>query len=299
MALERDSRNPGGEGLASFPSDGRARIFSRREEKYELDPATAAWLEDELASRLPLFSYYEGFPWTYITTVYFDTRDHRFYQRAAQDYDDNVKIRVREYYYRTRDGAALRAGSKGTSPIVTEGVCYVELKQRCRGEVTKKRFALEKTALESLLRGDDVWDFLVRANPGSSREVLKDAYDALRGYLVRYAVEVTSVVNYRRKVYQKDECDLRITLDDQVAVYRPFRGLYTVVDALTREQLGAPIRESDRVILEIKSPGEYPGWLVDLLKAFSAQRLSKFTTSVRLLLGDSAAKAANPSAENS
>ncbi len=292
---------PGGK-LSADPlrdsSEARARIFSRREEKYELDRTTAGWLEEQFAARLPIFSYQPGFPWTYITTVYFDTKDYCFYQRAEQEYDDNVKIRVREYYYRTGDGVGPGAATDGAQNVFTVDLCYVELKQRSHGEVTKKRFALEKTGLERLLRGDDVWDLLVRANPESPREVLVDAYGTLRGYLLRYAVEVTSIVNYRRKVYQRDESDLRVTLDDQVAVYRPLQGLYTVVGALTREQLGAPIRESDRVILEIKAPGDYPQWLKDVLKSFSSKRLSKFTTSVRLLLGESARKVADRTPEN-
>lgn len=310
MALEPKPGLPGGEGFAlrapleaGGPSGAAAeeapraaallgsgaRIFARREEKYELDQATAAWLEDRLAARLPRFSYHPGFLATYVTTVYFDTQDRKFYWRAEQDYDDNVKIRVREYYYRSEDERAPAKSDPGNGVrTITEGVCYVELKQRSHGQVTKKRFGIPKTALETLFLGNDVWDILVDSNPASEPGALADAYGALRGYLGRYRVEVTSVVNYRRKVYQREESDLRVTLDDRVAVYPPPRGLYTVADALTREWLGVPIRESERVILEIKCPGEYPAWLKEALGAFSSKRLSKFTTSVRLLLGDSA-----------
>lgn len=253
-------------------------VFSRREEKYDVDPVSAARLEARIARMLPRFAYRKEQPYTLITTVYFDTRDRDFYLTAERDYDHNVKIRVREYYY-----------PNGSPSYLTEDRCYVELKQRALGTVTKKRFAIPKCELQALLSNRDVWPTLLETTPPSEIGPLREAYTTLRRYLEAYRIEVTSVVTYRRKVYQKDESDLRITLDDQLSVFRPFPDLYADVDALTVDVLGAPIRSSDRVILEIKCPGEYPAWLREAMAEHTSKRLSKFTTSVRLVLGHAAA----------
>jgi len=281
---------------------GAARFFERREEKYEVDRATARLLQGEIACRLPLFSYQPGHPWTYVTTIYFDTKNRDFYHRAELHYDDNVKIRVKEYYYPTEIPLKASGKENGESEQRTVWVgeddppragrtyqtmkhCFVELKQRSRGTVIKKRFAFPKADLGLLFNGQDIWPLLAKVTHPSEMGPLREIYHELQHYIARYPVEVTSIVNYRRTVYQKDENDLRVTLDDRLAVFPPLPGLYTQNDALTAEVLGRPIRTSERVILEIKCPGQYPEWLRSALKAHSSERLSKFTTSVRLLLG--------------
>jgi len=328
-----------GGALNAVPFSGSPRCFERREEKYELDTVSAAELQAEISRHLPLFAYRKGQSCTYVTTIYFDTRNRDFYRRAEQSYDDNVKIRVKEYYYavspeagggaspdsgadagsnaahREAGGASAghswggdprRAaagspwnghhvpGATGT-PYEVLDHCFVELKQRVHGMVVKKRFAFPKTDLELLFNGDDVWPTLEKVTPAADLASLKEIYRELRRYIAQYPVEATSIVNYRRTVYQRDENDLRVTFDDQLAVFPPLPGLYTDREALTVEAMGKPIRTSERVILEIKCPGDYPGWLRDALRPHSCERLSKFTTSVRILLGSGGAgQAAQP-----
>jgi len=341
---------------------GSARLFERREEKYEIDRASRRVLEAAIAERLPRFNYLQGQPYTFVTTAYFDTSDRDFYRWAEAHYEDNVKIRVKEYYYlahpergspqddksfpdekgrsslemgaSTENGPSdmrglekgAAAGGNGTgkpaigsaarlvgrgahaapwepaqweaSPkdlalreeggFLTFDHCFVELKQRANGSVVKKRFAFPKAQLSHLFGGQDVWQILLEITPPSELGPLRVAYGDLRRYLARYPVEVTSIVNYRRTVYQRDESDLRITFDDRIAIYTPIAGLYGERRALTAEALGRPLRTSERVILEIKCPGEYPDWLKGSLRPHSAERLSKFTTSVRLILSDTA-----------
>lgn len=258
---------------SEVPLDG-ARFFRRREEKYEIGPAAALFLREEIARRLPLFEFERGEPYTYITTLYFDTKGRDFYHRAERSYDDNVKIRVKEYYY--PNGGA---GHHRVSPY-----CYVEIKQSIAGVVVKKRFGCPKVDLSALLRGEDIWPTLKRLTPPDELERLRQIHGELSRYLTMDSVGLTSVVNYRRSVYQESEESLRITFDDQLAVHAPPPGLYESVAALTPEALGPPILKSERVILEIKCPGAFPDWLAKAMQHHSARRLSKFTTSVRLLL---------------
>jgi hypothetical protein len=113
--------------------------------------------------------------------------------------------------------------------------------------------------------------------------MVRAVYDELRACLKTYAVQPSSAVSYRRQVYQRIEGELRVTFDDEIAVHRPPAGLYERTPALTRDVLGKPIYTSDRFIVEIKCPGDLPDWLATALKNHSSRRLSKFTTSVRLV----------------
>jgi len=265
------------------------RLFRRREQKYEVGPAAATFLREEIARRLPLFEFERGHPYTYVTTLYFDTRNRDFFRRADRNYDDNVKIRVKEYFYTlppSSDGSGARLNGAVRS-YKTSPICYVELKQSAGGMVIKKRFGFPKSDLPLLFGGQDVWPILLKMTPPEEVGSLREVYRELHRYMELYSIEITSIVSYRRTVYQESEEHLRVTFDDQLAVYHPVPGLYKGAEALTPEVLGTPIRTSSSVILEIKCPGAYPVWLEKAMQYHSTRRLSKFTTSVRLLLSGS------------
>ena len=290
-------------GMRAAGSAREVQVFRRREQKYEVGAAAATFLRQEIARRLPCFEFEPGHPQTYVTTIYFDTRNREFYRQAERNYEDNVKIRVKEYYYAFRDtalrgegGPATRNGQGGAARFKVSPTCYVEIKQRVAGIVVKKRFGLPKTHLVPLLRGEDVWPVLQESSSNGELDALREVYREMRRYLATYHFEITSVVTYRRTVFQECEADLRVTFDDRLSVYAPSSSLYDSFEALTVDVLGTPLRTSQRVILEIKCPGEYPDWLEKALRDHSTRRLSKFTTSVRLLLGAGGDAAESPGA---
>ncbi len=264
----------------------------RRERKYEVEPALALELRRSIEKRLPLFNYIPGQSDSYITTVYFDTRNRDLYHRASRSFDNNFKIRIKEYYYAgsnedvlaAGDGLAAGGGLKRSEAFRCSRFCFVELKQRRDGIVAKRRFRLPKDQVERLFAGEDVSSFVFDGLTGKTRRSVEKTYDALRRYLEKVTVEVSSVVCYHRLVYQKSETELRVTFDGQVAVHSPPAGLYSEFQALTPEVLGSPIRTLDRVIMEIKCAGDYPAWLRDVLTTLPAKRVSKFTSSVRFVI---------------
>ncbi len=267
----------------------------RREHKYELSPAVAAALRADIATRLPLYSYIPGRTETFVSTVYFDTVDRVLFRRAERSFDDNLKIRVKEYFYPVGNSANGR--SAGDERIVRrenetiEGgllvspTCYVELKERTGGVVTKRRLALPKAQVPRLFAGEDVAPFIEGVNGvGTHGAGVASTYSRLCRELSRARVECSSIVVYHRVVYQESESDLRITFDDAIRVYAPRSDLYDRHSALTPAVLGEPLRRLDKTILEIKCPREYPAWLKSTLRRVSTKRLSKFTSSVRLVL---------------
>ncbi len=258
----------------------------RRERKYEVEPALALALRRSIEKRLPLFNYIPGQSDSYITTVYFDTRNRDLYHRASRSFDNNFKIRIKEYYYAgsNEEGLAAGDGLKRSEAFRCSRFCFVELKQRRDGIVFKRRFRLPKDQVARLFAGEDVSPFVFDGLTGKTRLSVEKTYAALRKVLDKVTVEVSSVVCYHRLVYQKSETELRVTFDDRVAVYSPPAGLYSEFQALTPDVLGLPIRTLDRMIMEIKCTGDHPEWLSDVLTTLPSKRLSKFTSSVRFLM---------------
>jgi hypothetical protein len=258
-------------------------FLQRREEKYEMQVGAAAFLREEIERHLPRFEFRKGHPYTYITTIYFDSEKLEFYDRAKSFYDDNIKIRVKEYYYQNTSFPRPGLIHKGKIPWVTFESCFVEIKQRIRGLVVKRRFEVPKSIFGRLIRGDDVWDDLVASKTGIEGDGLFDTYREFRDFLRHHHLSEKSIINYRRSVYQEDELELRITFDDEIATFRPVPGLYESVTNLARDNLGSPYEISEKVILEIKCKDGYPPWLVNLLHTHQPKRISKFTTSMRVL----------------
>ena len=271
----------------------------------------ARQLEETLRAHLPVYEFHPGYPSTHVTTVYFDTEDHQLYQRARRSYDDNDKVRVKEYYYRAHEGRdAAGNGVRADGGYLTSSLAFVELKQRRRGLVTKKRVPVPKDKLRSFFAGHDVWPAVEWAGEqvGVAGET-RAAYDDVRDYLQRHRVVPTSVIHYRRLVYQLTEDLLRVTLDDQIGVFAPSSEWDLAsppplreesaassspsetpagapwADALTPAVLGDPVRLYDKVIVEIKCrDGQHPEWLRAALRHQSSRHISKFTTSVGTLV---------------
>ncbi len=236
-----------------------------------MDATFAAQLRDLVSGHLPSYQFKKGHPFTYITTIYFDTEHLDFYNKARDSYDDNLKIRVKEYYYRAPQG------------LVTYPYCFVEIKQRVQGLVMKRRIRLPKKLLTRFMKGEDVWQELVAEDAGVQFEDIEEIYSELRRYLRTYSVRPSSIIHYRRNVFQKDENELRITFDDQLQVFEPIEGIYNSVDSLHVGNLGLPIRSLKRFILEIKCLKDYPEWLSEGLADVMPRKISKFTTSINIL----------------
>jgi len=267
------------ENLSEGAGTNGSYFLKRKEEKYEMPTGAATFLRTEIERHLPLFEFRKGHRYTYITTVYFDTEKLDFYQRAKSFYDDNLKIRVKEYYYQQ----PRKEGNGTSSPWLVFDYCFVEIKQRIRGLVVKRRFELPKRLLGRLLRGEDVWDELIASRSGIEFNGFVDVYREFKWFVQRYQVFPKSIINYRRSVYQQDEHELRITFDDEIAVYEPRPRLYEETSSLACCYLGEPRNQFSYVIMEIKCQDGYPEWLTRLLQTHAPKRLSKFTSSLHVL----------------
>lgn len=167
-----------------------------------------------------------------IRNIYFDTDTFRLVRDSIEKPIYKEKLRVRSY---------KKAGYD--SPV------FVELKKKYDGVVYKRRLSLpHRAAMNALENG-----LPLPADSQIAQEI--EAFRAFYGPTLKPAMLLT----YEREAYYPvDGCDLRLTLDENI------RWRTQDID-LGGSAMGKMILPADAVLMELKSPGGYPRWIVDFL----------------------------------
>ena len=232
--------------MASFTD-----TFERKEVKYRLNAKQHREVLDALAGRMAADEYGR----TRITSLYFDTPRRDLIARSLEKPLYKEKLRLRWY---------------GT-PTSGERV-YVEIKKKYDGIVYKRRVGCSLTAAYAYLMGRVPYENACVQNPLSD-QLQQD--EALTLHSIQIAREIDAFAaryrNLRPSMYivcertayapvpGADAEGLRITFDSGVA-YR---------DVLAGER-GAgstfhPLLGLGETIMEVKTAGAYPSWLVEVL----------------------------------
>lgn len=232
--------------MASFTD-----TFERKEVKYRLSAKQHREVLDALAGRMAADEYGR----TRITSLYFDTPTRDLIARSLEKPLYKEKLRVRWY---------------GT-PTSGERV-YVEIKKKYDGIVYKRRVGCSLTAAYAYLMGRVPYENACMQNPLSD-QLQQD--EALTLHSIQIAREIDAFAaryrNLRPSMYivcertayapvpGADAEGLRITFDSGVA--------YRDVLAGEREAGSAfhPLLGLGEMIMEVKTAGAYPSWLVEVL----------------------------------
>jgi hypothetical protein len=256
-------------------------VASRLETKYLVSRASVAELRARIGARLS--SHHHSVPPGVLTsdarsqvttTLYLDT-PRRDLCRAATRGSVHLKVRARVY----RD----EPGSPGATP---EPLVWMELKERDGLRSGKRRCALQLGEAMRWLSALGLHD-----EPASKAEceaLLGSDPDraALLGDLAQTRaalgapLQPSCVVRYRREAFQDAAGLLRVTLDQDVRVYRAPAAPFA-------EVLGAPVHEEPVCVVEAKTLGAAPTWLSELLDAHGARALdySKLVMASRAVHG--------------
>ena len=237
--------------MASFTD-----TFERKEVKYRLNAKQHREVLDALAGRMVADEYGR----TRITSLYFDTPTCDLIARSLEKPLYKEKLRVRWY---------------GT-PTSGERV-YVEIKKKYDGIVYKRRVGCSLTAAYAYLMGRVPYENACVQNPLSD-QLQQD--EALTLHSIQIAREIDAFTaryrNLRPSMYivcertayapvpGADAEGLRITFDSGVA-YR---------DVLAGEREAGstfhPLLSLGETIMEVKTAGSYPSWLVEVLSGCQA-----------------------------
>jgi hypothetical protein len=245
----------------------------RREAKYlvtaEQARALAAVLDQHLESHrhrgeganlLPAAHHY-------VTTIYFDTASRALF-RAAHGADSHLKLRAKEYY-------DLHPGltETATDPrqlVRFQPVLWLELKHRDGAHSGKRRIGIPKRDVTAFFANGTISLEMIaiqEASFGSEARAVLDAVAALCASCAE-PLRADCLVNYRRTAWQDPAGEVRVTIDTGLAFFAPPEDLWARDWALVRPTLGAAIATESRRVLELKSHGDLPAWLVAALQRF-------------------------------
>ncbi len=163
------------------------------------------------------------------------------------------KLRVRSYQKADADSAV-----------------FVELKKKYDHVVYKRRLILPHRAAMDALEGSRP----LPADSQIAREI--EAFRAFYGPSLRPAM----LLCYEREAYAlTDGVDFRLTLDENI------RWRTDAID-LSAPATGTPVLPPDNVLMELKSPGGYPLWMVRFLSENRIYKISfsKYGTAYQQLM---------------
>lgn len=208
---------------------GSQNVFERYEIKYLL---TEAQKKRVLAAMEPYMEQ-DAFGRSVIRNVYYDTDTYRLARRSLEGPAYKEKLRVRSY--------------RQAEP--EDGV-FIELKKKYKGVVYKRRILLPERSAVEYLSG--------RAGmPGHSQiakeiEYFRQFYEALSPKVF---------LSYEREAwFAKDFGAFRVTFDENI--------LWRETDlSLEKGIYGAALLAPGQTLMEVKTPGSIPLWLVEALSA--------------------------------
>ena len=211
--------------------------FKRYEIKYMLTKAQAADLKKAMEGHLAL----DQFGHSTIRNLYFDTDTFRLVRRSIEKPMYKEKLRVRSYQQAEND-----------SPV------FVELKKKFDGVVYKRRLALpHREAMDALEGGEKL-----PAEGQIAREI--EAFRSVYGetLLPRMAL------SYEREAFfPVDGVDFRLTLDENILWRTEYLDLGS---SCWGSRLIAP----NQVLMELKTPGGLPLWMVHFLSEHQIRQIS-------------------------
>ena len=228
--------------------------FKRYELKYIINPAQRDALKIAMEGHLAL----DKFGHSTIRNIYYDTDNWRLIRRSIEKPWYKEKLRVRSYTQAT-----------DTSPV------FIELKKKFEKVVYKRRLALPCLEVMEGLRPENTLN-AAPADQQVAREI--EAFKRFYGPTLKPAM----FLSYEREAYYPiDGVDFRLTIDENM--------LWRVQDIDLRSPVGGRfILPPDQMILELKTPGGLPLWMVHFMSEHKIYKtsFSKYGTAYKQMLSD-------------
>lgn len=214
----------------------------------------------------------------YITTLYFDTEDRDIYRQNIESVSA-TKLRAREYYdihpALTELVTAPREAVRDTSKL------WLEVKHKARERTQKTRFCIPKIDTPKLFEHGEISHETVAIQQRLYGEQAHQALDQLTALIASFEqpLRADCIVNYRRRAWQSEDGQLRITLDSQISCMRPHDELWQNSAAWTRAVLGHAVYEQAESVLEVKTHGPVPQSLHSVMQQLAIEPAMLRTTS--------------------
>jgi VTC domain-containing protein len=243
----------------------------RREAKYLVVGERARVVAAELERRLPAHRHRGAganqLPAAhhYTTTIYFDTAGRALYHAAVDRGESHLKLRAKEYY---DVHPALHETATDPRQLVRyQRVLWLELKHREGAHTGKRRLGIPKMDIPAFFTEGRITEAMVRIQEPAYGRDAQDVLAAVAALCKSLGepLRADSLVNYRRAAWQDPAGDLRVTIDTGLALYAPPADLWQRDWALVRQTLGPSVAVEPRRVIEVKTLGDPPTWLDELI----------------------------------
>ncbi len=209
-------------------------VFERYEIKYLLNREQKKAVMEAMAEHMEP----DSFGRSTIRNIYYDTEDFRLARRSLEHPVYKEKLRVRSY--------------RTAGP---EDEVFVELKKKYQSIVYKRRTGI---------REKDAAAYLAGSIEAPKRSQITDEIDYFRQFYATLAPKV--FLSYEREAFfEKGGGEFRMTFDENI-LWR------TEELSLEAGIYGENILKPGQTLMEIKTPGGIPLWMVDVL---TQQKLCK------------------------
>ena len=221
-------------------------VFNRHEAKYILSKDLYSKFVCEIQNHVALDEYGE----TIVQSLYYDTPTNLLIRNSIEKPFYKEKIRVRSY------GVAT-----------DETKVFLELKKKVDKTVFKRRISLKHCEIDSFFSS------YIAPSENLKPQIFNEIVYFCKFYK---NLKPSMLLIYDRTAYRQEDTDLRITFDKNVR-YR------TKNLSLKCEPIGKLLLENGEVLMEIKTTGGYPRWLLDLLAKYKIykQSFSKYGTAYK------------------
>lgn len=215
---------------------GSQMVFKRYEMKYLL---TRKQKESILAAMEPYMELDE-YGRTTIRNIYYDTDNYRLVRKSLEKPVYKEKLRVRSY-----DAAG------------PDDKVFVELKKKYDGVVYKRRIRISQAAAMAYLAG--------KAEAPAENQITEEIDYFLQFY---NSLAPKVFLSYEREAYYtREPSEFRVTFDENI--------LWRETDlSLAKGIYGAPLLQPGQSLMEIKTPGNIPLWMVKVLSQEQIRKTS-------------------------
>lgn len=233
------------------------RKFNRFELKYLVSLSAAEKFKQALQPYLIPDEHSDGNGKYYLSSLYYDSPDYRFYWEKVDGIKFRRKLRLRWY--------------ENSNPLTAETPVFVEIKQRVDRVTQKRRAILTYQEAQQLC--------LERVIPDQHASQDTAVLEEVVSLLWQYNLRPANVVRYARQALVGTEYDvgLRITFDTELSYHAPH---FDLDDPHSRLDLFPP----DWTVVEIKVNERIPYWLTEVVAAHNLNlvRVSKYCRSIEL-----------------
>lgn len=201
-------------------------IFKRYEKKYLLSKEDYERLIPIISDKLTPDKYGKKT----ICSLYLDTPDFLLIRNSIDAVSYKEKLRVRSYGV----------------PTDKENL-FFEIKKKYKGVVYKRRVSMSM---------DEVFKYIDSGVMPMDTQIMREIDYLMKFY--HYPKPNVCILCEREAFFEKDNPDIRLTFDENLRYRYGFPGAENVGE-------GIPIIGDSERILEIKTPGAMPLWLVEAL----------------------------------